>query len=85
MLDWTEIGNYDWIKRSYAKIETLKGDEGGFGCVFKVKKLQTGELLALKVCRIDEMEKFLICKNEIFNQIHLNHPNVEDIAQLNRC
>ncbi|ASJ03727.1 serine/threonine protein kinase [Thermococcus profundus] len=57
----------------YEPLEFL--GEGGFAKVFKVKRKSDGEIVALKIPRINEKTSSLFLK-EIAAWYHLNHPNI---------
>jgi len=57
----------------YESVEFL--GEGGFARVFKVKRKKDGEIVALKIPRIDEKTSKTFIK-EVSTWLHLDHPNI---------
>jgi serine/threonine protein kinase len=49
--------------------------EGGFAKVFKVKRISDGQVVAVKIPRIDEKTSSILM-NEVAAWYHLNHPNI---------
>nr|WP_240912194.1 serine/threonine-protein kinase [Thermococcus sp. M39] len=58
---------------NYAPLEFI--GEGGFAKVFKAKRKSDGQIVALKIPRIDEKTSSLFLK-EVAAWYHLNHPNI---------
>ncbi|MCQ1539575.1 protein kinase [Methanocalculus taiwanensis] len=66
------------LLRRYYPLEFI--GEGGFAKVFKVKRVDDGQVVAVKIPRIDEKTSSIFIK-EVAAWYHLTHPN---IVKLNR-
>ncbi|MEM0315791.1 MAG: protein kinase [Archaeoglobaceae archaeon] len=61
------------LTEKYEPLEFL--GEGGFAKVFKAKRKSDGEIVAIKIPRLDEKTSSIFLK-EIASWYHLNHPNI---------
>ncbi|MEM2503825.1 MAG: protein kinase [Archaeoglobaceae archaeon] len=61
------------LTEKYEPLEFL--GEGGFARVFKAKRKSDGEIVAIKIPRLDEKTSSIFLK-EIASWYHLNHPNI---------